>query len=256
KRQGARDRVELLHAAGKLPGEFALETRQVDEFQVALDAPAALGGIEAHDFKRKRDVTFDGAPGIKRRRLEDITVMAFQPRLFGRDAIDQDRSGARLLQVGDDAQERGFAATRRSDERDEIAAIDLQVDVAERLHLAVAGLKGERDAARVDRQSWSGGGRFETRPRAVCATRPGAARRLRQGPQYHHQLRPGGRFARQSPDNSSQPLLVPAGHWARQLAPFVNDFLGTWVSKRTPFRKAGSGARALRPGAQAQAATL
>src|SRR5262249_30698070 len=90
--------------------------------------------------------------------------------------------------------ERGFAATRRSDERDEIAAIDLQVDVAERLHLAVAGLKGERDAARVDRQSWSGGGRFETRPRAVCATRQGAARRLRQGPQYHHQLRPGGRF--------------------------------------------------------------
>src|SRR5262249_62430952 len=86
--------------------------------------------------------------------------------------------------------ERGFAATRRSDERDEIAAIDLQVDVAERLHLAVAGLKGERDAARVDRQSWSGGGRFETRPRAVCATRQGAARRLRQGPQYHHQLRP------------------------------------------------------------------
>ena len=40
----------------------------------------------------------------------------------------------------------------RADQRDEIALADLQIDVGEGLHLAVARLEGQRHAAGVDRQ--------------------------------------------------------------------------------------------------------
>ena len=52
----AGDRGALLHAAGELPGKFALEAGQIDQREVALDALVALGRRHAHDFERQRHV--------------------------------------------------------------------------------------------------------------------------------------------------------------------------------------------------------
>src|SRR5580658_7319614 len=106
-REGARDRGALLHAAGELPRKFALEARQVDELEIMRDALAPFGGVVAHDLQRQRNVALDGAPRIERGGLEDIAVVALQTRLLRADAVDRERSGARLLEVGDDAQQRG-----------------------------------------------------------------------------------------------------------------------------------------------------
>ena len=74
--------------------------------------------------------------GIERRRLEDIAIGALAARLLRRHAVDRDRAAGRLLEIGDDAQQRGLAAARRADERDELAPADGEVDVGQRLRPA------------------------------------------------------------------------------------------------------------------------
>ena len=54
----------------------------------------------------------------------------------------------RRLQIGDRAQQRRLAAARGADEGDELAARDLQIDAAQRLHRPVAGLKAQRQRRR------------------------------------------------------------------------------------------------------------
>src|SRR5580698_1701768 len=151
-RQRARDRSALLHAAGKLPWIFALEAGKVDQLEILRDALAPLRGIETHDLQRQHHVALDGTPGIKRGGLEDVAVVALHARLLGRDAVDQDGPGGGTLEVGDDAQQRGLAAAGWADEGDEIAFGNIEVDVRERLDLAVRRLEGQRYAARADRE--------------------------------------------------------------------------------------------------------
>ena len=80
----------LLHAAGKLPGEFLAEAGEVDERQRMVDALFLLGLGIAHDFKRKGDVLLDGAPWIKGGGLEDIAIGAVLAGVFRRRAVDED----------------------------------------------------------------------------------------------------------------------------------------------------------------------
>ena len=61
-------------------------------------------------------------------------------------AVEPDLAGARLLQPGDDAQQRRLAAAGRADEDDELAVRDVEVDVVEHLDRA----EGFRDAAEAE----------------------------------------------------------------------------------------------------------
>ena len=86
------------------------------------------------------------------------------------------RAGGRLFEIGDDAQERGLAAARGADERDELALLDVEVDVAERDDVAVVGLEGEAqifggdDASqRTSPASSSTGGHGGERPDAASS---------------------------------------------------------------------------------------
>jgi len=47
-------------------------------------------------------------------------------------AVNEDPSGGRRIEVGDDPQDGRLAAPARTDERDELAFADLQVDVGKR----------------------------------------------------------------------------------------------------------------------------
>jgi hypothetical protein len=48
-------------------------------------------------------------------------------------AAEQDAAGVGRFQAGDDAQQRGLAAARRAQQRDQFAGVDVQVDVLQRV---------------------------------------------------------------------------------------------------------------------------
>src|SRR5262249_50031324 len=135
----------------QLPRKLALEAGEVDQREIVLRALLPLSLGIAHDLERQHHVLLDGAPGVERGRLEHIAVGAREARLAGAHAVDQQRAGRRLLEISNETQQRGLAATRRADEGDEIALVDLEVDVGERFYLAVGGVESERNLAHIDR---------------------------------------------------------------------------------------------------------
>ena len=148
--KGAGDGGALLHAARQLPGELALEALEIDELEVAPGALASLGRRIAHDLERQHDVALDGAPRIEGRCLEHIAVLALESRLAGGEVVDADGAAGRLLEIGDDAEQRGLAAARGTDQRDEIAGLDVEIDVGQGEERTVSGVEGQGETPRFD----------------------------------------------------------------------------------------------------------
>ena len=73
----AGDRDALLHAAGKLPRELALEAGEVDQREIrARRVCRRSARRQPHDLERQGDVPVDRPPGIERGGLEDVAVGA------------------------------------------------------------------------------------------------------------------------------------------------------------------------------------
>src|SRR5262249_5690816 len=68
-------------------------------------------------------------------------------RRDNRVAVKRDLSLSRIVETGDDAQQRGLAATRTADDRDDLARLDGERNAVERAHRIRVGL-----AYMVDRQ--------------------------------------------------------------------------------------------------------
>ncbi|WP_241559639.1 hypothetical protein [Hydrogenophaga sp. NH-16] len=137
------DRGALLHAARQLPGEFLAEAGEVDEVERLLDPLLLLLPGEAHDFERQGDVLLDGAPGIERRRLENIAVGAVLAGVFRRHAVDGYGARCVFFQIGNDTQEGGLAAAGGADEGDEVTLLHLEIDIGKRMDRPVSRLEGE-----------------------------------------------------------------------------------------------------------------
>ena len=74
---------------------------------------------------------------VERIVLEDHgDVAVFRRHVVDDAAVNGDRAAADLLQPGDHAQRGGFTATRRSDQHDELAVLNFQIDVFHGLHAA------------------------------------------------------------------------------------------------------------------------
>ena len=142
-RQGARDAGALLHAAGKLPGIFAPEPVQLDQRQHVSNPLRLFRPGKPHDLQRKFHISRNRPPRIQPRRLKDIAVGPRLPRRLGAHAIDAQAARSRAFQRRDGAQQGGLATTRRADEADKLALADGQVDVLQRLHRAVGGVKDQ-----------------------------------------------------------------------------------------------------------------
>ena len=179
-RERARDRDALLHAARELPGVVLLEPGELDELDHLLDARRALRAVPAQHLERQRDVLRDRAPVVEDGRLEDDPVVAVEPRLAGRLAVDRDVARRRLDDVADDAQQRRLPAARRSDQRDELATLDLEVDALERRDTALA--EDLRDAADRRRPSRQRSHQLLRRHGARRASRRGATTRKKAIP--------------------------------------------------------------------------
>src|SRR5579872_6153871 len=69
----------------------------------------------------------------------DVTIFRLQPVDDG--AVDADLSGRNAFQPGDHAQQGRLSATRRSDDDDELAVADLDVDVAQDKRFSIIGFR-------------------------------------------------------------------------------------------------------------------
>ena len=140
------------------------------------------------------DVVGDREVGKERVRLEDDAVVALGRRQ-DRDVAPglEDAARGLRLQAGDDAQQGRLAAARRAEEADELALLDRQVDVGERLEGAerlsdalqaqVLGHGSRASARRPSEGSGPLGARDVTSSArtsrcSACSTRRGRAARL------------------------------------------------------------------------------
>ena len=131
-RERARDRHALLHSAGQLPRMVVAEAAQLDEIEHLLDALASPLAIPAGELERQRDVLHDRAPVVEHGILEDDPVVVVAARLPRGLAVHDGGALRRLDEVADDAEKRRLAAAGRSDQRDELALLDLEVDALQR----------------------------------------------------------------------------------------------------------------------------
>ena len=86
------------------------------------------GAVVAHQLERQLDVVLHRSPVEQDRRLEDDPVVAVAPGALGRLVVDRHPAGGRRDQVADDPQQGGLAAAGRTDQRDELAAPDVEID--------------------------------------------------------------------------------------------------------------------------------
>ncbi len=99
----------------------------------AAASRVAFASLDAGEIERQTHVGGDPRPGHQRRRLEDESEPS--SRAAGRREVAAppgERAGARRDQPGDQVEQRRLAATRRSEQRQEFAATNLEIDRRER----------------------------------------------------------------------------------------------------------------------------
>ena len=145
--QRARHGDALLLAAGQLRGAASAETGELHHVERALDAPADLGGGDPPDRERKCDVLGDTHVREQRVVLEhhaDRAPMRRQPRQ--RRAVEQDLAFGRRLEAGEHHQRRRLAGARRPEERQELAALDVEIEPVDDARDAVVRLADRHEA--------------------------------------------------------------------------------------------------------------
>ena len=137
--QRLRDREPLLHAARELGRILVAGIRETDRrehVERALPRLAARLAEQPRGQRRARELLADHHV-LERRHVREHRVLlkhdaAVRPRLIRqRLAVEQHLAARRPLLAEQDPQERGLAAARRADDRDELAGLDVQADVLE-----------------------------------------------------------------------------------------------------------------------------
>src|SRR5689334_3101396 len=141
----------LAHAAGELMRIMLFETRQADQLDQPLRALAHGAPVEpALQLEAVDDVLHDGPPGKQRVVLEHERAVG--TRTIDQAAVDADLAPADLDEPVDRVEERGLAAARRPDDRDQLSLRDREVDAAEhgkRLPAALVVVR-KREASHVE----------------------------------------------------------------------------------------------------------
>ena len=140
-RERARQGDALALAAGELRGIAVGEAVELHELQQLVHARADLGfgrplAPRLH-AQPEGDVLEHRHVAEQRVMLEDETDLALAHADGARVlAVEQHLAGVRRLQPGDDAQQRGLARARQTQQRDQLAGLDVQVDIVERNEVA------------------------------------------------------------------------------------------------------------------------
>ena len=123
----ARDADALLHAAGELVGIVVARSRSRPTRSMhALAARSKSPRLLALDARAEGDVVAHRQPGKQRRFLEHHGAVRARAGAARR-AVESAAAG-RLLEARDDVEQRGLAAARGPEQRDELAVADREVD--------------------------------------------------------------------------------------------------------------------------------
>ena len=138
--QRAGERDALLLAAGKLVRPARLEARHAHHVERAAHARRHLGLGEAAHLQRKGDILADRHVREERVVLEhDADVAAVRRHAVDALAVERDGAVRRRLEAGEHHQRRRLAGARRAEQRQELAAGDVEVEAAHHVALAVIG---------------------------------------------------------------------------------------------------------------------
>jgi hypothetical protein len=144
--QGARERDPLALAARELIGRPLVQARKAHHGERVLDPRSDLRARRAGDPEPIRHVLGHAHVREHRVRLEHhVDRPAVRRHLRHVLAIDHDAARARPLEPGEHAEQRGLAAARRPEQREELVRPDLEAHVVDRDHAAKA-LGHARDA--------------------------------------------------------------------------------------------------------------
>src|SRR6185312_15589395 len=121
-------RDALPHAAGELVRILRLRSRKPDEVDVPRDALAARIGIEPGAGRTVTQAELDvapyGVPGKQRVVLEHDAAVGAGPA--NRASVDRDGATGRRVESREHVQHRRLAASRRTDDDEELAARDVE----------------------------------------------------------------------------------------------------------------------------------
>ena len=144
----------LLLAAGELRRPPLLQPAEADEVDHLADPSAALRLVERRAVacavtpppQPVGDVVLDvevGEEGIRlEHRVDRPAVRRHGDQVL---AVEQDLTTRRLLEAGDHPQRRGLAAAGRSEQREELAGLDAQLDVVDGDDVVERACSGRRD---------------------------------------------------------------------------------------------------------------
>ena len=146
--QGTGQSDALLHATRELVGAGAPEPRQPDQLEEVLGSRPAHVLAHALHFQPEGHVVDEITVGEQAEVLEHHAhAMAAQVEQLafvgGRDveAADPHRSGRRLDEAGQAADERGLPAPGQAHDDEHLAVGDVEIDLADRDHVAGLGLQ-------------------------------------------------------------------------------------------------------------------
>src|SRR5215213_4983843 len=140
--QGAHQRDALAHAARQGSRERLGEGSEAYLIQRLGHAGSALTCWHAGDLEPVADIGLDRAPWEDRVPLEHVADLAPYLALFHRLAVDEDVAAGPGDQPGDHVQDGALAAARRTQERDELAAPNVEGHLIDGGHLRVAAPEG------------------------------------------------------------------------------------------------------------------
>ena len=155
---GAGDRDPLAFAAGEVVREAVGARADIERLERFHRGRAGGAQPDAVELQRQRHVLDRGESGEEVEVLEHVAdrspaqagaVVARQRAQC--DIGDEDLTARRLLEAAGDRQQRALARAARAHDRDELAARDGEVDVAQRVHLGRAVAVDLGDARELER---------------------------------------------------------------------------------------------------------
>ena len=139
----------LLHAARELMRVMTLESSKPDHLDEALRSASTGGGGNPFQFETELDVGRYGAPRQQPELLEHHGAIGAGTGDGA--AVDCEIAGIGLDQAEQNVEERALAAARWSDDREELAFVDVEVETAQRPNrTAVRRPKGQVDVPSLD----------------------------------------------------------------------------------------------------------
>ena len=148
----------LLHAAGEFVRVFLLVAGEPDHVDQAAGAFARLAHGQAEDFRRQQDIFQHPPPFEQQRLLKHHADIARRVEIAA-GAADLQRAAVVRVEAGNDLEQGGLAAARRSDDRHQLALVDIEGGVGDRKELLAAGAEDLLDADEADEGLAAGGRR-------------------------------------------------------------------------------------------------